>query len=240
MTRLAVLSLSQPSDLPVAKIDEILDKLNDNAPTVVDIPSDQGDALRCKALLIKKEPPLLELLFPPNSWTEADLKMGAYCNLAVEHKGLAVNLIARLDNIVGNRRLHFTAREPVSPEALRDFFRVSINTQIEASYFAGPQEVKTQTWKMVGTTIDLSGSGVLALFAEKPPSSNRIQLVISMPGDEASIVCLANVVRCYRLRKNRYQVAFHFENITAKTRDQLVSICLQEERRQLRENVRTT
>lgn len=223
----------------MAKIDEILDKLNDNAPTMVDLPSDRGEALRCNALLIKRESPLLELLFPPNSWTESDLKIGSYCNLVVDHKGLTVNLIARLDSVVGNRRLHFTAREPVSPEALRDFFRVSVNTQIEASYIAGPQEVKTQTWKMVGTTIDLSGSGVLALFPEKPPSTSRIQLIISMPDEEPPIVCLANVVRSYRLRKSRYQVAFHFENVTAKTRDQLICFCLQEERRQLRENVRT-
>jgi len=223
----------------VAKIEEILDKLNDNAPVVVDIPSTTEEALRCKALLIKKTPPLLELLFPPDSWTETDLKIGANCNLAVEHKGLTVNLIAKLDRVVGDRRLQFTAREPVSPEALRDFFRVAINATIEASYIAGPQEVKIQTWKMVGTTIDMSGSGVLALFAEKPPSTNRIQLIISMPSNETPLVCLANVVRSYRLRKNRYQVAFHFDNVTAKTRDQLISFCLQEERRQLRENVRT-
>lgn len=223
----------------MAKIDEILDKLNDNASTIVDLPSSRGEDLRCNALLIKRESPLLELLFPPNSWTEPDLKIGSYCNLVVEHRGQSVNLIARLDSIVNNRRLHFIAREPVAPEALRDFFRVAVNTQIEASYIAGPQEVRVQTWKMVGTTIDLSGSGVLALFAEKPPSSNRIQLIISMPDDEVPIVCLANVVRCYRLRKSRYQVAFHFENVTAKTRDQLISFCLQEERRQLRENVRT-
>lgn len=223
----------------MAKIDEILEKLNDNAPTTVDIPSSRGEDLRCNALLIKRESPLLELLFPPNSWAEDELKIGSYCNLVVEHKGLPVNLIARLDRIVNNRRLHFIAREPVSPAALRDYFRVSVNTEIEASYIAGPQEVKNQTWKMVGTTIDLSGSGVLALFAEKPASNHRIQLIISMPADEAPIVCLANVVRSYRLRKNRYQVAFHFENVTARTRDQLISFCLQEERRQLRENVRT-
>ncbi len=221
------------------KIDEILEKLNDNASVVVDIPSTKEEDLRCKAMLIKRESPLLELLFPPDSWTTTDLKFGANCNLVVDHKGTSVNLIARLDSAVGDRRLHFTAREPVAPEALRDFFRVSINATIEASYIAGPQEVRVHSWKMLGTTIDLSGSGVLALFPEKPPSNNRIQLIITTSADAPPLVLLANVVRSYRLRKNRYQVAFHFETLTEKNRDQLLSFCLQEERRQLRENVRT-
>jgi len=223
----------------VARVEDILNKLNDNSPVTVDIPSSKEEALRCKALLIKKEPPLLELLFPPNSWQADDLKIGANCNLVIEHKETTVNLIARLDTTAGDRRLHFTAREPVSPVTLRDYFRVSMNLPIEASYIAGPKEVNTQTWKMVGTTIDMSGSGVLAMFANKPANNMHIQLIITMPDEEAApIVCLANVVKSYRLRQNRYQVAFHFENVTAKTRDQIVSFCLQEERRQLRENVR--
>ncbi len=223
----------------MARINEILEKLNDNAPTVVDIPGKREENFRCKALFIKKESPALELVFPPHSWEADNLEIGSDCNLAVEHNGLTVNLIARLDAVVRERRLSFTAREPVSPEALRDYFRVSINTAIEASYIAGPKETKTRTWKMIGTTLDLSGSGVLAIFAEKPPSNHRIQLVITISGEENPIVCLANVIRSYRIRKNRFQVAFHFENISTKTRDVIISCCLQEQRRQLRENVQT-
>ena len=223
----------------MARIDDILNKLNDNAHVIVDLPSNKEESIRCKALLIKKDSPQLELVFLPNSWEVGDLKIGANCNMAIEHKGDTVNLIVRLDSIAGPRRLQFTAREPVSPETLRDYFRVSTKLPIEASYIAGPKEINTQTWKLVGTTIDLSGSGVLALFADKPASNHRIQLVISIPNETAPIVCLATVIRSYRLRQKRYQVAFHFENISVKTRDLIVSYCLHEERRQLRENVRT-
>jgi c-di-GMP-binding flagellar brake protein YcgR len=221
----------------VARIDEILSKLHDNAHTMVDIPGIHGECFRCKAVLIKKETPLVELVFPPRSWEADKIKIGADCNMVVEHHEHTINLVARLDGVVRDRRLHFTVREPVSPESLRDYFRVSINTPIEASYIAGLKETKTHTWKMVGSTIDLSGSGVLAVFAEKPPSNSHIQLVITVPDEESPIVCLANVVRSYRIRKNRYQVAFHFEAITNRTRDQIISCCFQEQRRQLRENV---
>ena len=223
----------------MAKINEILEKLNDNAPAVVDLPSRSDENIRCKALLIKKESPNLELVFPPHSWAADDLAFGADCALAVEHNGLTVNLIARLDGVVRERRLSFTAREPIAPEALRDYFRVAINLPIEVSYIAGPKETKTESWKMIGTTLDLSGSGVLALFAGKPASNHRIQMIITIPNEETPVVCLAYVVRSYRIRKNRYQVAFHFENISTKTRDVIISCCLQEQRRQLRENVQT-
>jgi c-di-GMP-binding flagellar brake protein YcgR len=223
----------------VARIDDILNKLNDNAQVVVDIPSNKEDTIRCKALLVKKDSPLFELVFLPNAWEVDDLKIGANCNMVIEHKGDTVHIIARLDSIGGPRRLNFIAREPFSPETLRDYFRVSTNLPIEASYIAGPKEVNAQTWKMSGSTIDLSGSGVLALFTEKPASNNRIQLIITLPNEEKPVVCLANVIRTYRLRQKRYQVAFHFENISVKTRDLIVFYCLHEERRQLRENVRT-
>jgi len=221
----------------VSGIHDILAKLNDKAPTIVDLPGIREETIRCKALFVKKELPCLELVFPPRSWEATDLKIGADCNLAVEHNGLTINLIARLDGVVRDRRLRFTAREPVAPESLRDYFRVSINTPIEASYIAGPKEIKNTTWKLTGTTLDLSGSGVLALFTEKPPSHQRIQLVITVPEEDTPIVCLASVVRAYRIRKNRFQVAFHFENLTPKTRDMLIACCMQEQRRQLRENV---
>lgn len=223
----------------MSRIDDILEKIDDNAQVLVDIPSHKEETIRCKALLVKKESPLFELVFLPNTWVADDLRLGANCSMIIDHQGSSINLIARLESIVNNRRILFTGKEPVSPESLRDYFRVSTNVPIEASYIAGPKEIHAQTWKMVGTTIDISGSGVLAMFAEKPQSNHRIQLVITIPNQEAPAVCLANVIRCYRLRQNRYQVAFHFENISTKTRDQVVSFCLQEERRQLRENVRT-
>jgi len=199
---------------------------------MVDIPARNGENYRCKAVLVKKEYPTVELVFPPNSWEESNLSLGSECTLSIEHDGRDINILASLDKVTSDRRLQCTANEPISLESLREYFRVLINLPLEARYIAGPKEVKAKTWKMVGTTIDLSGSGVLALFSEKPAT----QLVITMPEDDSSIVCLADVVRTYRLRKNRYQVAFHFEVVSSKTRDQIISCCLQEQRRQLREN----
>lgn len=220
------------------RIDDVLQKLTDKAITIVDLPGNRDEVFRCKALLIKQESPQVELLFPPNSWKAEDLRLGVNCSLSIEQNGKQVSLIAKLDSVVDARRLKFTAREPITPESMRDYFRVPINTAIQASYVAEPRETKVQSWKMVGTTVDLSGSGVLALFASKPPSNNRILLEITPLEESEQICCLADVVRTYRIRSNRYQVAFHFIEVTTKTRDLIISCCLKEQRRQLRENVR--
>lgn len=223
----------------MSRIIDILSKLNDQTNTTVDLPGRNGEHYRCKALLLKKELPTVELVFPPNSWEEENLLFDEDCHLAIELDGHPLNLIAKLHHAVGDRRLHCTVREPVAPESLREYFRVAVHLSIEASYIAGPKEVKNKTWKMIGTTIDLSGCGTLAVFAEKPPSTHNIQLVMTLPEEETTLVCLADVVRTYRIRKNRYQVAFHFNVISAKTRDHIISLCLREQRRQLRENVET-
>lgn len=203
----------------------------------MDLPGRNGEHYRCKAMLVKKNLPEIELVFPPDSWEEGNLLFDDDCHIAIELDGQPINLIARLHHAVGDRRLHCTAREPIAPESLREYFRVAVNMPIEASYIAGPREVNNKTWKMIGTTIDLSGCGVLGVFAEKPASTHNIQLVMTHPEEEAALVCLADVVRTYRIRKNRYQVAFHFNVISPKTRDYVISLCLREQRRHLRDNV---
>jgi len=223
----------------VSRIYDILEQLTDNAPTIVDLPGVHDEIIRSNALLVKKESPCLELVFPPRAWDPADLKIGADCNLTIKHNDLTINLIARLDRVVRDRRLSFTAREPVAPEALRDYFRVAITTPIVVSSIAGSQETTANTWKMTGTTIDLSGSGVLAIFPEKPVENQHVQLVITVPEEDNPIVCLASVIRSYRIRKDRFQVAFHFTNIMPKVRNTIMACCMQEQRRRLRENVHT-
>ncbi|MDX9835455.1 MAG: PilZ domain-containing protein [Desulfobulbus sp.] len=223
----------------MSRLDELLAKIADNVPAVVDIPGQGGEMFRCNALVTGKKSPALELLFPPDAWQAEDLRLDGSCSIAVEHQGQKIVLIARLEQAIDNRRLLFIAREPITPESLRDYFRVPINTPVKASYTAEQRDTRMASWKITGTALDLSGSGMLAMFSEKPPSSQRILLEITPPENPEPIFCLANVIRSYRVRRNRFQIAFHFIEMTSKTRDQIVSCCLKEQRRQLRENVQT-
>ncbi|MCL2791015.1 MAG: PilZ domain-containing protein [Desulfobulbus sp.] len=219
---------------------EILEKLNNNVPAVVELPGINGNTIRCRALFVKKDSPCLDLVFPPQAWDAADLQIGADCTLAVEHSNMTVNLLARLDRVVNDRRLSLTARARVVPELMREYFRVAINTPIKAAYIARPDEPETNTWELAGTTLDLSGSGVLAFFSVLPPSRRDIQLTITVPEEDHAIACLADIVRSYKIRDNRFHIAFHFEDIAAKTRDMIMACCMHEQRRQRREQVHTT
>ncbi len=221
----------------MAKIEEIIEQLQDGSETLVDLPNKKNEEHRLNAIFSKAESPYFELFFPPKAWNSDELLLGMNCQLTVKHKGASVNIIAELDTIINDRRLGFIAREPIKPEVLREYFRVSINTPIEIGYIPGPKEVKLKKWSMIGTTVDLSGCGVLGLFAEKPEANNRIHITMTDQASQTSISCFGHVVRTYRMRKNRYQVALHFENISNDVRDRLISCCLQEQRRQLRENI---
>jgi len=221
----------------VGRIEELIEKLKDGSEATIDLPDKNGDEHRLNALYIKGDAPCFELFFPPQAWKSSALALGVNCQITVRYKGVPVNLIAELDQILSDRKLRFIAREPIKPEALREYFRVSINTIINIGYIPGPREVKTRKWKMIGTTVDLSASGVLGLFAEKPLSTNRIQIRITDPATQRTISCRGHVVRTYRMRKQRYQVALHFDNLEQNVRDKLIACCFAEQRKQLRKNV---
>ena len=219
-------------------IAEIIDQLNDSASATADIPIEKRESQRLQCILKKTEAPSFKLIFPPNTLTAKDIEKGINCRLMVKHGDSVVNLNVKLDEVGGDRTLFCTALESISPESLREYFRVMISTPILASYQPGPREKKNRPWELSGHTIDLSGGGVLALFSDKPANTKRIQLEIDLPGQQTPIVCQAEVVRTYRMRKKRYQVAFFFEDIDGKARDNIISCCLQEQRRQLRDKVR--
>jgi hypothetical protein len=222
----------------VAGITEIINQLNDSAMATVDIPIKEGEDQRLNCILKKTESPSFKLVFAPNTLPRDTIEYGTNCRLVVKHKDSSVNLNVRLDEADGDRALLFTALESISPESLREYFRVMISAPIRACYQPGPREKKNVPWELAGHTIDLSGGGVLAIFSGKPANNNRIQLEIDLPEQSAPVVCLARVVRTYRMRKNRFQVAFNIVEIEGKDRDIIISCCLQEQRRQLRDKVR--
>ena len=222
----------------MAGITEIIHQLNDNAMATVDLPFKEGEDQRLDCIFRKTDAPSFSLVFAPNSLDSVTIEDISNCRLIVKHGDSAINLNIRIDAVTNEQTMECTALESISPESMREYFRVMISVPIRAAYRPGPREKKNKAWEISGNTIDLSGGGVLALFSEKPANTNRIQLEIDLPGQETPLLCMANVVRTYRLRKKRFQVAFNITEIEGKARDNIISSCLQEQRRQLRNKVR--
>ena len=92
---------------------------------------------------------------------------------------------------------------------------------------------------MQGETIDISGSGILASFSEKPPEDKHIRLEITLPTDVPEVVTtLARPIRVIQTADDRYDVAFHFDEITTEDRDKIIGCCLEIQRRLLRLKVK--
>ena len=127
-----------------------------------------------------------------------------------------------------------TLRETGIPVSLREYFRVMVSTPIVASFEPASEDSRQRPWQVNGMTVDLSGTGVLAVFPAEFENRNHIFLDITLPDSDKRVDCVAHVVRTKKLRKSRYQIALHFDAITRKNRDCIITACLQEQRRQLR------
>ncbi|WP_457572966.1 PilZ domain-containing protein [Desulfolithobacter sp.] len=220
------------------EISEIINEIRDSSTVIIDLPLNGGERKRLTCVFKRKESPEFQLVFPPDTLPLNDIDTDSSCRLSINQSNDPVTLIAKIDALEEDRILHLTGQEPIRPELLREYFRVSLRSKIVASYQPGPRETRSKPWTMTGETIDLSGGGVLALFPGKPENRRNIRLEIDLPTQSEPAVCMAEVVRTYRMRKKKYQAALHFTDIEQKTRDQIISCCLQEQRRQLREKIR--
>jgi c-di-GMP-binding flagellar brake protein YcgR len=122
---------------------------------------------------------------------------------------------------------------------LRKYFRVNTTTEITASYKSSSQAASQSSWSIDGHTMDLSASGVLCLFSDEPKHNEHIILEIYLPHKNLTVNAVSHVVHKKRLRNRRWLVAFHFDTVSAKHRDAIITYLLSEQRKQLRENVQT-
>ncbi len=222
----------------MSSITELINSLQDSASVLTSLPIKSGDATRLNCVYIKDQAPQFRLVFPPDALPTDQLDAQSQFKLSVKQENTSVTLNARIESIEDDRTLRVVATEPIDPKLLREYFRVTFRSPIKATYEPNPEETQSQAWKLYGETIDISGGGVLAIFPKEPQNRHNINLELLLPNKEEPMLCVAKIIRCRRLRKKRYRVAFEFDKIGNKTRDIIISFCLQEQRRQLRNKVR--
>jgi hypothetical protein len=220
------------------KISETIKKLIDSETAKIDIPTLDGQTIRLNCIYKESHSPNFFLVFPPKKLpTNIDLKKP--CPISINCGNSALTLTAMIAEINGDRTLELTAKDTVKPESLREYFRINAKLPIVASYEAPSPDSKVPSWTLTGRTLDMSGSGVLAIFPNPPPSNHKLTVTIELANNINNIECLAHVVRSRRLRKASYQISFHFDYVSPKSKDSIISFCLQEQRNQLREKIQT-
>ena len=119
----------------------------------------------------------------------------------------------------------------------RDFVRVQVNVPITIRAAYPLVGEKTGEWIRHGTTVDMTGSGILVSLSEKPPIDESISLEISLPTQPPERIKIgAHPVRTLRTDDNRWKIAYRFDIISAEERDKIIGCCLVEQRRVLRLN----
>lgn len=225
----------------MATDNNVLANIPDAKPVRVFLPlKGVPERFRLQGIYQKSVPPVFSLIFKPGSLPEDSINTRQTCIVNIDMGGPSVSLEANITKIVGNQQLVMTAVKSMSHDQMREFFRVDAVTSVIGRSFPSAAKAKDDSgWAVKGETIDISGSGILASFPEKPPKHKQIRLEISLPMDEPEVISvLARPVRIVQTKDKQFDVAYHFEEINDEDRDKIIGCCLEIQRRLLRLKVK--
>ena len=216
---------------------DFINNIPDAKPVRIFLPLQGADQRHRQQCIFQKTiAPGFNLLFEPGTLPVDTIETKSPCIVNLDMAGQSVSIEAMIQQVVNGQVLEMIARKTISHAQMRDYFRVDYTMPIIAKSlipegFGTPEEC----WKVSGTTMDISGSGLLAFFHERPPADKLVKLQLPLPDDQSEFISfLARPVRTSEVEENRYVVAYHYEDINDEERDKIVGQCLITQRRLLR------
>ncbi len=176
--------------------------------------------------------PSFFLVFPTT--IPDNLEFSENCVVSIEKDSSPIVVSAKIEARRGDTTLELVATEIIDPVSLREYFRVFYQIPIIATHHPSGRNSVNGSWKLEGTTVDLSASGVLAIFPHEFEHRERIFLDFNLLGSNRNVQCLSHVVRVHHIRKSRCQTALHFDHIAAEDQEAIIAECMREQRKQLR------
>lgn len=182
------------------------------------------------------ESPRFNLLFKPGILPVDSLDTSKPCILNVDLGGPNLSIEALIVSVLNSQTLEMIVQKSISYEQMREFFRVDATAHVISKSFQPALYGKSgDPWALQGKTIDISGSGILACFSEKPPMDDQVKLEITLPSTPSEVVnILAHPVRREQIADDQWDVAFHFDDISDEDRDKIIGCCLVIQRQLLR------
>ena len=221
-----------------ASISDTIKKIPDSESAKIDITTLDNQTFRLDCVYKESISPNFFLVFPPKKLPD-NIDREKHCPVSIKCGQTSLTLTAKIAVINGDRTLELTAKNSVNPISLREYFRVDAKIAITAQFEQESKESKIPSWKLEGQTLDVSGSGLLAIFPGEPKSKHKISLIIQLDKGQDPLKCIGHIVRSKRLRKGHFQVSFQFDQISTKEKDTLISYCLRAQRTQLRNKIQT-
>ncbi len=214
---------------------DALEKIEDGKPVRIFLPVKGGYRVRALCVYQETSPPKFSLLFRPGVLEVDEIDVKNSCIVSIDIGGQNLSLEAMITKIVNSQTLEMVIQKSMSHEQMREFFRVDAETQvIMSSFHTELRRGQEEEWSLQGQTIDISGSGILAVFDEQPPADKQVMLEITVPtSTPQTISVLAHPVRQKQETDGRYEVAYHFVDIATKDRDTIIGCCLALQRKML-------
>jgi len=227
----------------VADMENCLSKISDEKPVRLFLPLiDREDRLLIQCVLKKVSDRRFKLLFPSGTLPIDKIDRNNSCLISLDLGGKSISLESNIVEIANNQTLDMVLLKSISHDQMRNYFRVDCTVPILITSVV-PDEFATKEdkWKINGTTVDLSGSGLRASLDTVPPENAQVRLEIALPGTETNIVkALATPVRISKLTDTLWDVAYHFDNIEDEDQDAIIGCCMVAQRRLLRLKVKVT
>jgi len=135
--------------------------------------------------------------------------------------------------------LHCTEKKSTAHTQTRNFFRVDATARVAASSVIPENMAREgESWRMLGDTIDLSGSGLLCAFSEPLEKGTKVRIELTLPSQDMDVInALGHVVRCRKIEDGLYHAALHFDLIDSESQDKIMACCFELQRRYLRMRV---
>ncbi len=214
-----------------------LQDIPNGKPVRIFIPlKNEPERLRAQCLYQAEIHQKFTLIFKPGILPVDDIDIKLPCIVSIDMGGPTISLEAMIRDIANPQTLQMVVRKSISHKQMRDFFRVDATASVVSKAFrTNSVGDKHKQWTIQGHTVDISGSGILALFTEQPPADHQVRLEITLPSAEPDILTvLAHQVRSRQLKDGRFEVAYQFDEISTEDRDRMIGYCLTIQRQLLR------
>lgn len=214
--------------------------LKDKTPLQADVPlTGTADREQLTCFSGQAAPPALALHFPPATLAPERVDTSRTCLVTVDLGERTAVLTTRIVAVRDELTIDCAIERIDWHSQARGYFRVVANTRVAASS-AIPEELaqKGETWKLLGHTINLSGSGMLCSFTSPLEAGRRVRIELTLPaGPMDLITAYGHVARCQQVGEETFHVALHFDVIDPESQDKIMACCFELQRRQLRMRV---
>jgi hypothetical protein len=218
---------------------QLVKSIPDGQAATITLTDLEGNRTHLKGIFKESHAPSFFFLCPPGHLPDS-LDISRSCPFSCRDKNAAdIALVVDIIERTNNRVLELEAKKTLRSEELRQFFRVTLRAKIIVRFFPATPDDNQQEWSVTGETVDISQSGVLTILPEECRNLSDLDLEIQLINPSTKVFCTGHVIHTKRLKKDRWLISFHFDNISQNDRDAIAKNCFAEQRRQLRDKGQT-